>query len=66
MIAWESVPFGTVCCLASWGLTIPSLGAVAGPCHLGGHGNMTWPEVFPWAMAHSQTDFLPLLQIAEL
>ena len=24
-----------------------------------------WPKVFPWVFAHSQTDVLPLLQIAE-
>ncbi|MHB8972116.1 MAG: apolipoprotein N-acyltransferase [Pirellulaceae bacterium] len=65
LIAWESVPFGVLCCLASRAL----------------RGNLSrlwlvpvtwvaieyyWPKIFPWAIAHSQTGFLTFLQIAEV
>ena len=65
LIAWESVPFGVLCCLAARALKV-------GPARLWivpvtwVAMEYYWPRVFPWTVAHSQMDFLAIIQIAEV
>ena len=64
LLAWESIPFG----ILSW----------CGSRQLRRHGlqlwavplawvllESYWPRVFPWSIAHSQSEWLALLQLAE-
>jgi apolipoprotein N-acyltransferase len=64
LLAWEAIPFGILC----W----------CGARQLRRHGLLLWvvpltwvllesywPRVFPWSIAHSQTEWLALLQLAE-
>lgn len=64
MIAWEAIPFGLIALFTqrqitrsshSWWL-IPAAWVVL---------EAFWPRIFPWSFAYSQTDVLPLLQLAE-
>lgn len=65
LVAWESVPFGALGACATrlsherpWQLLwLPSVWIPL---------EAFWPRVFRWQLAHSQTDVLPLLQIADL
>lgn len=64
MITWEAIPFGVVGLLAQrsissrshfWWL-IPATWVAM---------EVFWPRIFPWSFAYSQTELLPLLQLAE-
>jgi len=64
LLAWEAIPFGIVCwcgarLLGQYGLRlwiVPLVWVLL---------ETNWPRVFPWSIAHSQTEWLALLQIAE-
>ncbi|MFZ5830632.1 MAG: apolipoprotein N-acyltransferase [Planctomycetota bacterium] len=64
MIAWEAAPLALVAWIAS--RSLPSrpqrCWVVAGAWVA---AEAFWPRVFPWSLAHSQTGFLPLIQLAE-
>ncbi len=65
LVAYEAIPFGLIALLASnWlgGSVLRMLGIPVAWVAL----EAFWPKVFPWSFAHSQTDVLPLLQIAEV
>jgi apolipoprotein N-acyltransferase len=65
MIFWESIPVGMLCALFAHRLARrpPRLWIVpvAAVCL-----EYFFPRIFPWSFAHTQTQFLPMLQVAEL
>ncbi len=65
LIVWEAVVFGGWCALVAWMVRIHSnLYWLAAPSWV--LLEYFWPRVFTWALAHSHSEFLPVLQIAEL
>ncbi|MHB0957932.1 MAG: apolipoprotein N-acyltransferase [Pirellulaceae bacterium] len=65
LITWESVPFGLLGCLASRTLRAHPARLWMVPVTWVAI-EYYWPKVFPWAIAHSQTSFVGILQIAEV
>ena len=65
MIAWEAVPFGFIASLT--GEVVPRGAARLWAVPIAWVAlEHYWPKVFPWLFAHSQTEVIPLLQIAEV
>lgn len=64
-IAYEAIPFGITAFLVSRTLarSAASLWAISA---IWVAFELYWPKAFFWSMAHTQTEFLPVLQIAEL
>jgi apolipoprotein N-acyltransferase len=64
LIVWEAIPFALLGALASYSkqLILPTWMPAAAWVVL----EWSWPRVFPWSLAHTQTDFRALVQLAEL
>ncbi|NOZ39040.1 MAG: apolipoprotein N-acyltransferase [Planctomycetes bacterium] len=62
--AWEAIPFAVISSVAA------SAAERAIPCWACASGWIVmerfWPRVFPWSFAHTQIDFPPMVQAAEL
>lgn len=65
MLVWEAIAWGVMAGLTAWQLSKPSKNLWVIPCVWVALEHF-WPKIFPWALAHSQTDFLPMIQIADL
>jgi len=65
MVAWEAVPFGVLAWTAARQLAAGA-GWLWGVPAVWVSMEYAWPRVFPWNVAHSQTDFLTLVQLAEV
>lgn len=65
MMVYEAIPFAIIAYWVSRWLE-GSLLRMWGTAVIWVAFEVYWPKVFPWSFAHTQTDALPLLQIAEL
>lgn len=65
MIAWEAIPFGLIALLTGEVVRFRASRLWAVPVTWVALEHY-WPKVFPWMFAHSQTEVIPLLQIAEV
>ncbi len=65
MMVYEAIPFAII---AYWASRWPanSIHRVWGTAFIWVAFEVYWPKIFPWSFAHTQTDALTLLQIAEL
>ena len=65
MLAWEATPFAITAAFASRQLRLSTRRAWRIPV-LWVALETFWPKVFPWTVAHTQTDAAAFLQIAEI
>ncbi len=65
LIGWEAFVFGTWCFSVSW-FTKQHRDLIWLSPFLWVAIEFFWPRVFPWALAHTHTEFLPILQLAEI
>ncbi len=72
LVLWEAIPFAVLGLAATWATRTETARRRPSPwplwvVALGWAALETfWPRVFPSSLAHTQTGFLPVLQIAEL